>query len=81
MNSSEIVPVLRKHPEIVQDWMLYSADKRTDGGWYVNPDKLEAGEHRNASSTRRLDSLEVTIAAYVLEELDFWARPKTGARR
>lgn len=25
---------LRSHPQLVEDWLTWSADKRTDSGWY-----------------------------------------------
>ena len=32
--------VLRVSPELVQDWLIYSSDKRSDSGWYFQEVKL-----------------------------------------
>jgi hypothetical protein len=31
---SEVESYLREHSDLVHDWLIWSADKRTDRGWY-----------------------------------------------
>ena len=73
LDVGEIVAELRANPEIVEEWILYSEDKRTGGGWYVSRESFEIGELQNSSSTKTFNSIEEAIAAYILVELDFWA--------
>ena len=70
---NEVVEELRANPKLIEDWIQYCEDKRTTGGWYLDPQKLEIGELRNSSSLRAFQTLEEAVAAYVLAELDFWA--------
>lgn len=67
---SEIAEVLRANPQIVEDWVLYCEDKRTDGGWYLDSENLEIGELGIPSSLRTFQTLEEAVAGYILAELD-----------
>jgi hypothetical protein len=71
---SEIAEVLRANPQIVEDWVLYCEDKRTDGGWYLDSENLEIGELGIPSSLRTFHTLEEAVAGYILAELDTVAR-------
>lgn len=31
-NAADLVPVIRAHPELILQWLMYSEDKRTNGG-------------------------------------------------
>ena len=68
---SDFVPSIQANPALVRDWLMYSEDKRTSGGWYV----LESGELGQIASEVRLrfPSIEVAVAEYVVRELDFLA--------
>ena len=70
---NEIVEELRVNPKLVEDWVLYSEDKRTPAGWYLKSEKLEIGELSNSSSSKTFQTLEEAVAAFLLVELDFWA--------
>jgi hypothetical protein len=69
---SDLLPYLRDHPALIEDWLLYSYDKRTDGGWYLLQDGT-IGEIGRIAQATRFPSLEQAVAAYVVRELDFWA--------
>jgi hypothetical protein len=68
---SDLIPMIHADPTLVRDWLLYSQDKRTSGGWYL----LESGEVAQVNSQGRLQfpSIQVAVAEYVVRELDFWA--------
>ena len=69
---------LRDHPDLIEEWLLYSEDKRTDGGWYLLQDGT-IGQVRRRGEEIRFQSLEQAVAAYVVRELDCWAHlvPRT----
>jgi hypothetical protein len=72
LDESLLVQPLRNDPTLIEEWLLYSEDKRTDGGWYLLRDGT-IGQVRRPGEETRFPSLEQAIAAYVLRELDFWA--------
>ena len=69
----DLLPLIRLHTELVEEWILYSADKRTDGGWYLL-EQGEIGQVGVPQSRMNFDSMEQAVAEYVVRELDFWAQ-------
>jgi hypothetical protein len=69
---SDLLSHLRDRPALIEEWLLYSEDKRTDGGWYLLRDGT-IGQVRRPGEKIRYSSLEQAVAAYVVHELDFWA--------
>jgi len=69
--AADLVPLLQENRHFVQQWLDYSGDKRTNGGWYL----LGSGQIGEAAtnSTMRFPSMELAVANYVIRELDFWA--------
>jgi len=64
--------LLRANGGLSEEWIAYSEDKRTNGGWYL----LRSGEIGRVSdpgSRMRFESLDEAVAEYVVRELDFWA--------
>ena len=59
-------------PALIQAWMSYCQDKRTSGGWYLDPNGLEIGRLDDPGSSVKLESISEITAAYVLSELDYW---------
>ena len=43
LDSAQLVRILREHPDYVTDWLIYSVDKRTAGGWYLIENTKEIG--------------------------------------
>ena len=35
VTEARILEYLQQHPDLVGTWVLYSENKRTDGGWYI----------------------------------------------
>lgn len=60
----DLLSHLRERPALIKEWLLYSEDKRTDGGWYL----LEDGTigHVSTRQETRFPSIEQAVAAYVL---------------
>jgi len=68
---AELMPMLRRHPHLMEEWAQYSEDKRTNGGWYLSG--LDIGRVGIVDSVVRFQSVEQAVAEYVVRELDFWA--------
>jgi hypothetical protein len=69
---------LVERPDLAQQWLMYSEDKRTSGGWYLTtkgPEwevgRLDAG--KGPIDQRGYGSGVEACASYILLELDFWA--------
>jgi hypothetical protein len=69
---SDLLPLLKAHPAVVEEWLAYSEDKRTSGGWYVLRDG-QMGQVDAPAALTQFPSIEEAVAAYVVRELDFWA--------
>jgi hypothetical protein len=72
-DESLLLAYLKDDPSPVEEWLLYSEDKRTDGGWYLLRDGT-VGQVRRPGEEIRFPTVEQAVAAYVLRELDFWAQ-------
>jgi hypothetical protein len=71
--AQDLVPYLRAAPELVEQWWMYSEDKRTSGGWWIIKESREVGGFAFPDMTQRFDSLEEAVAEFIVRELDFWA--------
>ncbi|HWN10522.1 MAG TPA: hypothetical protein VNO50_14860 [Pyrinomonadaceae bacterium] len=64
---------------LIEQWVAYSQDKRTRGGWWFQPvgAEWEVGRFGDSgadtSTSDRFSKPSSAAAAYVLRELDFWA--------
>jgi len=69
--AADLIPLIGANPALITEWLLYSEDKRTQGGWYLQ----EPGEVGELASGVRLQfpSMQSAVAHYVVLELDFWA--------
>jgi hypothetical protein len=74
--ASDLVPLLKAHPELVADWTLFSENKRC-GGWWIKKESCEVGYLPDAGRpfdapkrTVRFGSLEEAVAEFVVRELD-----------
>ncbi len=68
----DLLPLIKLHPTLREEWISYSEDKRTSGGWYLT-EKGEIGRVGVAEERIKLDSLDEAVAEYVVRELDHWA--------
>jgi len=71
--AADLIPLIKADPAIARQWVLYSMDKRTSGGWYLT-ERGEIGKLRRDSNSMQFDSMEEAVAEYVVRELDYWAR-------
>jgi hypothetical protein len=72
LNVEELKGLIAQQPNLIEEWDLYSADKRTTGGWYLNAARREIGQIECAESVEQFATPEEAVAEYVLRELDFW---------
>jgi hypothetical protein len=72
--ASDLLSLIAADPALVEDWLAYSEDKRTSGGWYVLRTG-EIGQVSNPASRITYSSIEEAIAEFVLRELDYWIEP------
>jgi len=70
--SRDLLPLIAANPDIMEQWILYSADKRASSGWYLLEDG-RIGQVEPETAPIRFASLEEGVAEYVVRELDFWS--------
>lgn len=68
--STEIVRYVRNHPEVIDQWLKWSANKRVDSGWYFERqrDHLLVGFNPNGDSLRFEDQA-TACAEYIVREV------------
>ena len=71
--ADDLVPILDSRPSLIEEWVAYSEDKRTSGGWYLLR-SCEIGTVETPKQQRRFSSMSKAVAGFVVAELDFWAR-------
>ena len=71
-NPQDLLPLIQTRRQLIDQWIMYSADKRTTGGWYVT-EAGKVGQVDNPKSTIYFASIEEAVAEYVVRELDYWA--------
>jgi len=70
--AADLRSFIEADPSLVEEWMSYSEDKRTDGGWYLRRNGA-VGRVPKATPEYQFDTIEHAVAEYVLLELDFWS--------
>jgi hypothetical protein len=70
LTAEALLPFIKRHPELMEQWILFSEDKRTDGGWYLTREAEIGSVFENRRT--KFSSQEAAVAEYVLRELDFW---------
>jgi hypothetical protein len=67
---SAVLAVLRREPALVDDWLGYSADKRS-GGWYVTEGDGDRYVVGTIDGERIVfDDVKVACASFIIRELD-----------
>jgi hypothetical protein len=72
--ASDLRALIDTHPELVEQWLAYSEDKRTSGGWYA----LRSGEIGQAlkpESRITYSCMSEAVSEFVVRELDHWTFP------
>jgi hypothetical protein len=72
LSPADLLPIIGRDPSLVEEWISYSEDKRTDGGWYILRDGT-IGRLGKPATKRQFESIHRAVAEYVILELDFWA--------
>jgi len=85
LERGELVAHLARHPKLVLDWLRYSEDKRTSGGWYLMHPSTGwvVGRLGGSEEERelRFGSGPEACAEFILRELDGVADGMVGASR
>ncbi|MEO1037482.1 MAG: hypothetical protein AAFX44_18130 [Pseudomonadota bacterium] len=63
----DLIPLLEANPQFIEDWLMYSCDKRCSGGWYLTED-AEIGQI--GGERYKFESMVYATAEYVVSELD-----------
>ena len=76
---TDLVPLIQADETLCEEWLAYSQDKRTSGGWYLLEDYSVGRLNPKAEvAPERYQSREEGVANFVLRELDFWANVNDG---
>jgi hypothetical protein len=69
---ADLLPLIKANPRLVREWLAYSEDKRTSGGWYIleNGEVVRVGE---PNTHLRFESIDEAAAEYVVRELGYWS--------
>jgi hypothetical protein len=78
LDVAQLEDVVESQPQLVEDWLRYSEDKRTSGGWAFYPEGeawvvSQPFPNQGASVERRYSRASAACAEYILAELDYWA--------
>jgi hypothetical protein len=72
--AKDLVPLIAADSSFIDDWLAYSEDKRTLGGWYIRSSG-EIGQVPRPASRIIYPQIEEAVAAFVVRELDYWMEP------
>src|ERR1700761_7616316 len=72
--AGDLRALIAGEPALIEEWLAYSQDKRTLGGWYVLRNG-EVGQVSNPQSRVTFESMEDAISEFVVRELDYWVEP------
>ena len=81
IDADDLIDPLKADPDLITQWIMYCEDKRTSGGWYLDPDGMEIGRLFDQSSVTKFEAIEEMVAHYIIRELDYWAALKEGAKQ
>ena len=71
-NANDFLRVIGSHPELIDQWVRYSQDKRTAGGWYIDASGSKLGSLAERAEIQ-FGSMADAVSNYAIRELDFWA--------
>ena len=69
---AELRSAIDANPFLVEEWLSYSEDKRTAGGWYLLRDG-ELGQTLVPNSRLHYSSIQEAVTEFIVRELDFWS--------
>ena len=77
LQASDLADRIRSCPKYINEWIAYSEDKRTTGGWYLL-NTGEIGQVLKENTKIQFDSIEEAVSEFVVRELDFWAQRQSA---
>ena len=85
LTREDLTGYLERHPKLVLDWLRYSEDKRTSGGWYLMhpPSSWVVGRLGGSEQEREISfgSGPEACGEFILRELAGVADAMVGASR
>jgi len=66
----DLIPLIQSHRAFINDWIMYSEDKRTSGGYYITETGVIG--QIDKPDTVSFSRIEDAIAEYIVKELDYW---------
>jgi hypothetical protein len=72
--AKDLLPLIAADPSLIEEWLAYSEDKRTSGGWYILRSG-ELGQVSRPASRITYSTIEEAVAEFVVRELDYWMEP------
>jgi len=72
-DSGDLVKIINEIPELKHEWLMYSEDKRTSGGWYLR-ENGEIGQVSDPDSLIQSNTFTEAVAEFVIRELDYWSK-------
>lgn len=75
VNQNEIIEVLKIHPHLVNEWLQWSEDKRTNEGWYFtkgDDGKCFVGHYPEGKEFEEIKSSDefIACAAFIKREIE-----------
>jgi len=69
---NDIRRVIDSHAELIDQWVRYSEDKRSSGGWYINAAAATIGSLAQREEIP-FTSVADAVSNFAIRELDFWS--------
>lgn len=75
LTEEQLITALKATPHLVQEWTMYSDNKRTSGGYYLS--NLVIGSLHSEADKYTFENNEEAVAKFIILELDYWSnQPK-----
>ena len=71
LGTNHLVPIIKSNPSIVDEWIRYSEDKRTTGGYFLSENII--GSIDLPDFQVKFEEKERQIAEFIFLELDYWS--------
>lgn len=70
LSEENLTSALKANPPFVQEWLVYSENKRTTGGYYLS--NRVVGNLHSKVEKYSFENDEEAVAKFIILELDYW---------
>lgn len=70
LSEEQLISALKTAPHLVQEWIMYSENKRTSGRYYLSNRVI--GSLHSKAEKYSFESDEETVAKFIILELEYW---------